>query len=951
MDRDDTSLSTPNDSFALEVSLPLPRKRLLRHVKTQTSLKTSSKRIQSVPFTQDQCVSTALLSCNSSSQTTSQAVTHTSSNTDRFLACDIEIQAGKYYENDTKSCQTAILMENKGVGRSDFEGFLRDAKCQTVSYSETKGTQVEIGYRHVGCQGEREVREKVVQTEGGWTKGRREIQGKVRELRICLQGLAVQIREELRGWKEEVEKGLREGKAEVTQAVVSELQLALSRAISTHQSDFDLWSSERSELSYKLSLLHSQQSEYYYLNRELEHLYLTAVEDNSDLQSELTTAKDAILTLEKQIFAIRMEAISGGLGEIQDQSEEIALSLQVKVAQYEVEMMNFNRLLAEKDAKIRENQDLIDLLHLQFDNTIKEIDHLRSENHQNCSFYTDEISKLELKLSSARYQLRQFTEGNASLSEEMEELRGVLEEYRVRTEVLTQEKSRVEMELGKVRFEVKNANWEVESLRKSEEKMRKLVREYEEAMQKTRVLQLTTEYTTGETFDSEVQIQQLENEKLELQTQIVDLRSVSEDFKDKILMSSNTIRELQTACELLKIKNNELENSLLSTKNALLESKEQREITEKRSVELINRVNSLQGTLMSREKELHEALGMKNAQDVQVKAVMQVLEQQRNQVGGLGKQLEELQSKYSQEFHLRIEFETHLKQFQTIFDSKEKRFNAEKEELVTLNEQLSSRIDNLVQNLTILEEKNADLKKQNREMENQIEENRVEIENIREELKNEQLKCEEKQLFAISIEKSAEIQSNSLKIELETVKTEFESIKTQLTQANSEISSLKIALNEQKRVNSLQNSEILLFQTQIQTFEREKTVFESQISTLYSENEEILQKTAEIRRLKDEFEAELSTLQCENRRNTDEMECLQVDLSSIRSELSKCLEKLSLSQQNEEKLSQKKEELTERLVWYQSEYEKLAAVKKANIELTEKNLALLAQLRSFSVNQ
>ena len=933
-----------NESIGSETGFPVRRRKLLRHVKTQTGLKAANKKVQVGPENHDQSLQACTTLSSSSAQTTPPLFSTTATEPLHFPGLDRAVQVGQDREKESKQTQSQVQTEERGTETMDF--YVKSVACQVQRLGETRGIQVEVNCKHAAAQWDVRSCDKPVQTEK--RPNYRLLKQQMGSLRTSLQALTVQISKEMQQFTSALQALVPTSLTSPSPAVLCELRTALSRAIATHQEEAELWDSERCELQLKLELLQNEQADYYLLNRQLEDLFSTAVEDKSQAQIELLAAKEAAAGLEKQLFALRLEAIDC-LGDTQGQSEAAAFALQVKVAQNDIEILNFTRILSEKEAKIRENQEIVDLLQGQIENAVKDCERLRADNQLNTAFYQGEVERLQDQLASARFQQRQFQQGNRTLSEEMEGLRGMLEEYELRTEVLAQGKSKSEVDLKSALFDLKHANSEAETMRKSISRLQKQVRDYEETLQKDRVLHLAaTDSTTGETFDTEVQIQQLESEKLELQTEVVELRSTCEERKDQLQAGGQALRQLQEAFDFLRIKNVTLENALGLSKSALSETKQQREAAEKKAAELSTQLNSLRSLLRTRENDLETSHSALNALQMQLKTALQACEQHRSQCASLGKLLEDTQGRLLMESRGRLEAESLLKQVQSLSDSKEKRWIAEKEELVTLNEQLSGRIDSLQREGAGFEAEIAVLRSKKAEMDTQMAAERKALESQREEMAMERLVWEERRLKAENGLEKAEIAANSLKKEITGLRTEIVALQTQEKEHNEEIKTLQQALSDAKRSNSLQAAELLFTQTQISNFERCSTSFQAQIALLTSESEATLLQLDSLKQVKDTLEDQLAASQSACSRLSEDLEALQSQVESLRGELVQTQGKLRGSEQAEEKLVSKKEELTERLVWYQAEYEKASALKKANIALTERNLALAAELRTLS---
>lgn len=912
----------------------------MRHVKTQTGLKSANKKVQIGPESHDQSVQICTSLSSSSAQTTPALLSTTATQSFPVPGLDTAVQVGTNWEKDNKQTQFEVWSEDRGTEMRECD--VKSVACQVKRLGETKGIQVEVDYKHAAAQWDVTNCDNSAQTEK--KPNYRHLKQQITDLRTSLQAFTVQINKEIQQFSGAIPALLPTSLTLPSPAVLSELQTA----ISTYQEEAEHWESERSELLLKLELLQNEQANYYFLNRQLENLFSTAVEDKFQAQIELLEAKEAATGLEKQLFALRLEAIDG-LGDSQGQSEAAAFALQVKVAQNDIEVLNFTRLLAEKEAKIRENQEIVDLLQGQIENSVKDCERLRADKQLSTAFYEGEVARLQDQLASARFQQRQFQQGNRTLSEEMEGLRGVLEEYELRTEVLAQGKSKSEIDLKNALFDLKHANSETEIMRKAISRLQKQVRDYEETLQKDRVLHLAaTDSTTGETFDTEVQIQRLESEKLQLQTEVVELRSTCEERNDQLQADGRALTQLQEAFDFLRIKNVTLENALSLSKTALNEVQQQRESSEKKVAELTAQLLSLQSLLRTRENDLATGHSALNALQIQLKAAFQTCEQHRGLCVTLSKQMEETQGKLMLESRGRLEAESMLKQGQSLCEAKEKRWKGEKEELVTLNEHLSGRIDTLQRELSGLEAESAILRQKQTEMDTEMAAERKALEIQREEVAMERLVWEEKRLQAENEQEKAEMEAKLLKTELITLRTEIAASQAREKDHNEGLKTTQQALADAKRANSLQAAELLFAQSQIATLERSSTSYQAQIALLTSESEAALLHIAGLKEAKDTVEDQLAASQSACRQVSEDLESLQNLTSSLRCELAQTQSKLKVSEQAEERLANKKEELTERLVWYQAEYEKASALKKANIQLTERNLALAAELRSLS---
>lgn len=933
-----------NESIGSEAGFPARRRKLMRHVKTQTGLKSANKKVQFGPENHDQSLQASVLLSTSTAQTSPPLCTSTGTEPLHIPGQDRAIQVGENRVKESKQTQAEAYTEDRGTETLEF--YVKSVACQAQRLGESRGIQVETNCKHATSQWDITSCDKPVQTEK-WP-GYKQIKEQINAIRAAMQAFTAQVSTEIQRFNSAIPAFLPSSPFHPSPTVLSELQTSLSKAISTHQDDVEIWESERCELQFKLTLFQSEQADYYLLNRQLEDLYTAAVEDKLQAQMELIAAREAAAALEKQIFAMRLEAIDS-LGDTQGQSEATAFALQVKVAQYEMEILNFTRVLSEKDAKIRENQEIVDLLQCQVENAVKDCERLRADNQLNTTFYQGEMTRLQDQLASTRFQLRQFQQGNRTLSEEMEGLRGVLEEYELRTEVLAQGKSKMEVELKNALFDLKHTNSDAEIMRKTINRLQKQVRDYEETLVKDRVLHLAAgDSATGETFDTEVQIQRLESEKLELQTEVVELRRTAEERNDQLQADGQALRQLQETFEFLRIKNVTLENALGLCKNTLAETKEQRENAEKRAAELSSLLNSIQTQLWTREKELEAGNAAVNTLQIQLKTIFQACEQQRLQGVSLSKQLEEAQGKGMLESRGRLEAEAQAKQYQSCLELKERRWIAEKEELVTLNEQLSNRIDSLLKELSTLEADNAAIRERNTELDKQIARERKALESQKEEGVMERLVWEERGIKAENALEQAEIEAFTLKKEVNDLKKRALDLEAQDKDQSDVLKTLQQALADTKRINALQAAELLFNQTQIQTLERSSTAFQAQVSLLTSESETTLLHLNSLKQAKDTLEDQLAASHSAHRLLSEDLESLQNQMNSLRCELSQTQNKLKMSEQAEERLTSKKEELTERLVWYQAEYEKASALKKANIQLTERNLALSSELRSLS---
>jgi chromosome segregation ATPase len=212
----------------------------------------------------------------------------------------------------------------------------------------------------------------------------------------------------------------------------------------------------------------------------------------------------------------------------------------------------------------------------------------------------------------------------------------------------------------------------------------------------------------------------------------------------------------------------------------------------------------------------------------------------------------------------------------------------------------------------------------------------------------ERLVWEERGIKAENALEKAEIEAFTLKKEINDLKKRTLDLETQDKDQSDVLKTLQQALADTKRINALQAAELLFNQTQIQTLERSSTAFQAQVSLLTSESETSLLHLNSLKQAKDTLEDQLAASHSAHRLLSEDLESLQNQMNSLRCELSQTQNKLKMSEQAEERLTSKKEELTERLVWYQAEYEKASALKKANIQLTERNLALSSELRSLS---
>ena len=264
---------------------------------------------------------------------------------------------------------------------------------------------------------------------------------------------------------------------------------------------------EKEELEETVTLLNEAKAKAEIKIQELEWELRIECEDKAALQEELKTFELRAIELEKQAIKSRMSDCSTVI------SESEGCDLQLKTIQLENEILILKSQIAQKEFTISEYKENFNDMQTQRNLLSKQLERLKHDQEVMVGYYQEERQRLQQALSTTRQQLMNTKEKYRQAVDELENVKGLLEENEMRVSILSQSKSKMDVEYKKELFDKKQRVQELQA----------------------ELLELSTalEHEKGERLEMEKASTATEHRCMALQSQVAQLNTQVDELYDK----------------------------------------------------------------------------------------------------------------------------------------------------------------------------------------------------------------------------------------------------------------------------------------------------------------------------------------------------------------------------------------------------------------------------------
>jgi chromosome segregation ATPase len=214
---------------------------------------------------------------------------------------------------------------------------------------------------------------------------------------------------------------------------------------------------EKEELEETVKLLNEAKAKAEIKIQELEWELRIESEDKAALQEELKTFELRAIELEKQAIKSRMSDCSTVI------SESEGCDLQLKTIQLENEILILKSQIAQKEFTISEYKENFNDMQTQRNLLSKQLERLKHDQEVMVGYYQEERQRLQQALSTTRQQLTNTKEKYRHAVDELENVKGLLEENEMRVSILSQSKSKMDVEYKKELFDKKQRVQELQA--------------------------------------------------------------------------------------------------------------------------------------------------------------------------------------------------------------------------------------------------------------------------------------------------------------------------------------------------------------------------------------------------------------------------------------------------------------------------------------------------------
>jgi hypothetical protein len=214
---------------------------------------------------------------------------------------------------------------------------------------------------------------------------------------------------------------------------------------------------DKEELEETVKLLNEAKAKAEIKIQELEWELRIESEDKAALQEELKTFELRAIELEKQAIKSRMSDCSTVI------SESEGCDLQLKTIQLENEILILKSQIAQKEFTISEYKENFNDMQTQRNLLSKQLERLKHDQEVMVGYYQEERQRLQQALTTTRQQLMNTKDKYRQAVDELENVKGLLEENEMRVSILSQSKSKMDVEYKKELFDKKQRVQELQA--------------------------------------------------------------------------------------------------------------------------------------------------------------------------------------------------------------------------------------------------------------------------------------------------------------------------------------------------------------------------------------------------------------------------------------------------------------------------------------------------------
>ncbi|CAG9331923.1 unnamed protein product [Blepharisma stoltei] len=584
-----------------------------------------------------------------------------------------------------------------------------------------------------------------------------------------------------------------------------------------------------------------------YLNdlRAKNELKIQELEWDLKIEAESRAAlKEEIINMQKALISVNHENTILRSASVGNPSEADTCDLQLQAAKLENEKLSLQSYIGTKDLELAEFRETIQELDIQKSALLKQLDRFRHEQELDKQYFNEERQRLQQTISSNRNQIKQFKDQCRENNEELERLKGIVEEQEMKIGILSKAKSKADVDLKKSIFEQRQAEEDYEHALSQIKNLEANRRALEDEIHNLK-MQMLSEPKEDAMIELQAQLQQAETEKLRLHTYLIEEKREGHKQKEQIYKLQIELREANEHIENIKNEIHLIEHE--NSEKAEREKAEFENTTKNYHEEIKNYINKIasykeENEIVNRKLEEAKIMEKKNLADLAEAGVRE--NKLQKTIDEVSKNLEEakiIEKKYSAELTEANIKETKL---QKAVDEISKKF----EESEKKNKNFKDAINSLERERAELE---SEISLKDKQISDLLRKSDEENKNYISIISQKDKELNEKDLNLEIIESSKnelENKINNLSEKLEKLTSENKILVTQINDKNKEIFELKNIKEDYEKLNQnyqkinvdyieIQQSivdrdeRILLLQSEIKLFEEKVDILEAQNST------------------------------------------------------------------------------------------------------------------------